>query len=94
MRTRSGRIPSPGAATGSCGCRTAPGKTGEGVIWAVRDPIYKTVREKGKANHTDTTEGVLADPGYVPAHPLALERIHDCLQLALPRGIQRQHRPG
>ena len=37
--------------------------SGEGVIWAVRDPSYKTVRKKGKGNHTDPTEEVLADPG-------------------------------
>jgi hypothetical protein len=37
--------------------------SGEGVIWAVRDPIYKTVRKKEKGNRTDTTQEVLADPG-------------------------------
>jgi hypothetical protein len=37
--------------------------SGEGVIWAVRDAIYKAVRKKGKGNHTDVTEEVLADPG-------------------------------
>jgi len=37
--------------------------SGEGVIWAVRDPIYKAVRKKGTGNHTSTTEEALVDPG-------------------------------
>jgi hypothetical protein len=37
--------------------------SGEGIIWAVRDPIYKAVRKRGQGNHTDATDEALTDPG-------------------------------
>ena len=69
--------------------------SGEGVIWAVRDAIYKAVRKKGKGNHTDVTEEVLADPGIEDkrlfgsraADPKA-QKILDSLRQA-PRGLSR-----
>ena len=47
--------------------------SGEGLIWAVRDPIYKkeVVREKGRA--TGEYETVMVDPGVDDKRLLALE---------------------
>ena len=46
--------------------------SGEGLIWAVRDPIYKTENIKEKGRTVDTQE-VLADAGVADKRLLALE---------------------
>ncbi len=46
--------------------------SGEGLIWAVRDPIYKTETIKEKGRIVDTQE-VLADPGIEDKRLLVIE---------------------
>ena len=47
--------------------------SGEGVIWAVRDPIYKTVALKEKGRHTGEHQQVLEDPGEADKRVLIVE---------------------